>query len=175
MVLNTLVHHPAVAHYLRFVATTVGRDKALRLLQYLARFLSWYFLRKGYNASTIAPWDAMKKNFGSVRKAMRIGKNIEHMKAATVVSTWSSFALPFYPSIFSRPGSARIPQLSRQLASPATNNVIGPRKQIPPPSLPLPYRRPSILLLRLPNSRHPGIPLHHQNRPSQRSQHRPSR
>ncbi|CCX12522.1 peroxisomal biogenesis factor 11 [Pyronema domesticum] len=84
MVLNTLVHHPAVAHYLRFVATTVGRDKALRLLQYLARFLSWYFLRKGYDASTIAPWDAMKKNFGSVRKAMRIGKNIEHMKAATV-------------------------------------------------------------------------------------------
>jgi peroxin-11B len=85
MVADTLVYHPAVAHYLRFVATTVGRDKALRTLQYLARFLSWYLLRKGYTATSIAPWEAIKKNFGSARKVMRIGKNIEHLRAASEV------------------------------------------------------------------------------------------
>ncbi|KAA8893854.1 peroxisomal biogenesis factor 11 [Sphaerosporella brunnea] len=84
MVADTLTYHPFVSHYLRFVATTVGRDKALRTLQYLARFLSWYLLRKGYTAASIAPWDAIKKNFGSTRKAMRIGKNVEHLKAASV-------------------------------------------------------------------------------------------
>ncbi|KAF8243665.1 peroxisomal biogenesis factor 11 [Wilcoxina mikolae CBS 423.85] len=84
MVVDTLVHHPTVAHYLRFVATTVGRDKVLRTLQYLARFLSWYLLRKGYTISAIAPWEAMKKNFGAARKVMRIGKNVEHLKAASV-------------------------------------------------------------------------------------------
>lgn len=87
MVADTLVYHPSVAHYLRFVATTVGRDKALRTVQYLARFLSWYLLRKGYSASTLAPWEAIKKTFGQARKAMRIGKNIEHLKAASVVRT----------------------------------------------------------------------------------------
>ncbi|KAI5844092.1 peroxisomal biogenesis factor 11 [Tricharina praecox] len=83
MVADTLTYHPTLAHYLRFVATTVGRDKALRLVQYMARFLSWYLLRKGYAASSIAPWDAIKKTFGQARKAMRIGKNVEHMKAAS--------------------------------------------------------------------------------------------
>jgi peroxin-11B len=85
MAITTLVHHPFVAQYLRFVSTTVGRDKALRTLQYLARFLSWYLLRKGYSAAAIAPWDAVKKNFASARKAMRLGKNVEHLKAASVV------------------------------------------------------------------------------------------
>jgi len=87
MVADTLTYHPSLAHYLRFIATTVGRDKALRLVQYMARFLSWYLLRKGYAASSIAPWEAIKKTFGQARKVMRIGKNVEHMKAASEVHT----------------------------------------------------------------------------------------
>ena len=85
MVLDTLTYHPTLAHYLRFVSTTVGRDKVLRTLQYLARFLTFYLHRKGYSAAAIVPWEAVKKNFGITRKAMRIGKNIEHIKAASVV------------------------------------------------------------------------------------------
>ena len=87
MVADTLVYHPAVSHYIRFIATTLGRDKALRLLQDLGRFLSWYLLRKGYSASAIAPWEAIKKQFGTGRRIMRIGKNVEHLKAASVVRT----------------------------------------------------------------------------------------
>jgi peroxin-11B len=105
MVVDTLVHHPTVAHYLRFVATTVGRDKVLRTLQYLARFLSWYLLRKGYTVSAIAPWEAMKKNFGAARKVMRIGKNIEHLKAASVVRISSAPLLRQHANHPRRPSS----------------------------------------------------------------------
>ncbi|TGZ78165.1 peroxisomal biogenesis factor 11 [Ascodesmis nigricans] len=82
--ITTLLHHPLLSHYLRFVATTVGRDKVLRTVQYFARFLSFYLLRKGYAKETIQPWAAIKGQFGTVRKAMRLGKNLEHAKAVSV-------------------------------------------------------------------------------------------
>ncbi|KAL7274293.1 Peroxisomal membrane protein PMP27 [Rhizina undulata] len=82
MVADSLVYHPTVSHYLRFISTTVGRDKALRLVQYISRFLAFYLYRKGYNASTLAPVESLKKQFASARKIMRLGKNVEHFKAA---------------------------------------------------------------------------------------------
>jgi len=84
MVADSLVYHPSVAHYLKFVATTVGRDKLLRTIQYFSRFYAWYLFRTNGSPDEIAPWEAIKKQFGFVRKAMRLGKNIEHFKAAAV-------------------------------------------------------------------------------------------
>ncbi|KAG7106015.1 Peroxisomal membrane protein PMP30A like [Verticillium longisporum] len=86
MVVDALIYHPSVAHYLRFVATTVGRDKLLRTLQYFARFYAWYLLRTNGTAAQTAPWDAIKKQFGLTRKLMRVGKNVEHFKAAAAAS-----------------------------------------------------------------------------------------
>ncbi|KZZ96726.1 Peroxisomal biogenesis factor 11 [Moelleriella libera RCEF 2490] len=86
MVVDTLAYHPSVAHYLRFVATTVGRDKLLRTIQYFARFYAWYLLRTNAPQSRIVPWDAAKKQFGLTRKILRVGKNIEHLKAAVVAA-----------------------------------------------------------------------------------------
>lgn len=86
MVADALVYHPSVAHYLRFAATTVGKDKLLRLLQYFARFYSWYLLRTNGSADQMAPWNAIKKQFGTVRKVLRFGKNIEHLKAAAAAA-----------------------------------------------------------------------------------------
>ncbi|KAI9850532.1 MAG: Peroxisomal membrane protein PMP27 [Thelocarpon superellum] len=86
MVADALVYHPSVAHYLKFVATTVGRDKLLRTLQYFSRFYAWYLLRTNASQASIAPFEAIKKNFGLSRKLMRVGKNIEHFKAAAVAS-----------------------------------------------------------------------------------------
>jgi len=86
MVADSLTYHPSVAHYLKFVATTVGRDKLLRTLQYFSRFYAWYLYRTNGTPSEIAPWEVMKKQFGFVRKAMRLGKNIEHFKAAAVMA-----------------------------------------------------------------------------------------
>lgn len=67
-------------------ASPVGRDKVLRTLQYFSRFLAWYLYRTNHPATTVAIFDAIKKNFGSVRKAMRIGKFVEHFKAAAVAA-----------------------------------------------------------------------------------------
>ncbi|CRG84068.1 hypothetical protein PISL3812_01407 [Talaromyces islandicus] len=84
MVADAVVYHPSVAHYLRFVATTLGRDKVLRTLQYFARFYSWYLFRTNNTKAAIAPWDALKKQFGLTRKVLRAGKFVEHLKAAAV-------------------------------------------------------------------------------------------
>jgi hypothetical protein len=72
MVADSLVYHPSVAHYLKFVSTTVGRDKLLRTIQYFSRFYAWYLFRTNGTPGEIAPWEAIKKQFGLIRKAMRV-------------------------------------------------------------------------------------------------------
>jgi hypothetical protein len=84
MVADALVYHPALAHWLRFVATTVGRDKLLRTIQYFSRFYAWYLYRTNQPQSAIEPYNAVKKQFGTTRKILRIGKFAEHLKAASV-------------------------------------------------------------------------------------------
>ncbi|KAI1341216.1 peroxisomal biogenesis factor 11 [Xylariaceae sp. FL0016] len=86
MVADALVYHPSVAHYLRFVATTVGRDKLLRTVQYFSRFYAWYLLRTNGTKAEMAPFEALKKQFGLVRKVLRAGKNVEHVKAAAAAA-----------------------------------------------------------------------------------------
>ncbi|KAF1912157.1 peroxisomal biogenesis factor 11 [Ampelomyces quisqualis] len=86
MVADALIYHPTVSHYLKFIATTVGRDKLLRTLQYFSRFLAWYLYRTNRPMSTIAPFEATKKQFGATRKLMRVGKFVEHFRAAAVAS-----------------------------------------------------------------------------------------
>jgi len=65
---------------------TVGRDKLLRTIQYFARFYAWYLFRTNYPTRLIAPFEAIKKQFGLTRKALRIGKNVEHFKAAAIAA-----------------------------------------------------------------------------------------
>jgi len=85
MVADALIYHPSVTHYLKFVSTTVGRDKLLRTLQYFSRFYAWYLYRTNKPASSIAPFEAVKKSFGQARKILRFGKSIEHFKAAAIL------------------------------------------------------------------------------------------
>jgi peroxin-11B len=94
MIADLVIYHPTISHYLKFAATTVGRDKLLRTLQYFARFYAWVLLRRHTIATTTtpaasaaaaaAPWAATKKQLGIVRKILRVGKNIEHLRAAAV-------------------------------------------------------------------------------------------
>lgn len=86
MVADALIYHPSVAHYLKFLSTTIGRDKLLRTIQYFARFYAWYLLRTDATPAAIAPWAATKKQFGLIRKFLRLGKNVEHLKAAAVAA-----------------------------------------------------------------------------------------
>ncbi|KAI0133525.1 peroxisomal biogenesis factor 11 [Xylariales sp. AK1849] len=86
MVADAVIYHPTVSHYLKFVATTVGRDKLLRTLQYFSRFYAWYLLRTNGTKAEIAPYEVIKKQFGLTRKLLRVGKNIEHLKAAATAA-----------------------------------------------------------------------------------------
>jgi peroxin-11B len=85
MVADALVYHPAVTHYLRYVATTVGRDKVLRTVQYFSRFYAWYLYRTNNPSSAIEPWSKLKTQFALVRKVLRIGKFVEHIRAASEI------------------------------------------------------------------------------------------
>ena len=64
----------------------VGRDKLLRTLQYFSRFYAWYLFRTNNPARLVAPYEAIKKQFGLTRKALRLGKNVEHFKAAVIAA-----------------------------------------------------------------------------------------
>jgi peroxin-11B len=86
MVVDALVYHPTVTHYLKFVSTTVGRDKSLRLIQYFSRFYAWYLFRTNHPESEYKPFEATKKTLGLTRKILRLGKFIEHFKAAAVAA-----------------------------------------------------------------------------------------
>ncbi|GAA5841332.1 hypothetical protein JCM9279_000616 [Rhodotorula babjevae] len=81
-VVHQLVLHPAISASLKVGSTTVGRDKLYRAIQYYARFLAWYCLRKGYANETVAHLNALKSALGLSRKLMRIGKPLEHAQAA---------------------------------------------------------------------------------------------
>ncbi|KAK5079102.1 Peroxisomal membrane protein PMP27 [Lithohypha guttulata] len=83
MVADALIQHPVVTHYLRYVATTVGRDKILRTIQYFARFYAWYLYRTNNPTSAIQPWATLKNQFGLTRKILRIGKFVEHIRGAS--------------------------------------------------------------------------------------------
>lgn len=85
MVADALVYHPAVTHYLRYVATTVGRDKVLRTIQYFARFYAWYLYRTNNPTSAIQPWTVLKTQFGLTRKILRAGKFVEHIRAGSEI------------------------------------------------------------------------------------------
>lgn len=78
---SQLILHPTVSETLKFTATTVGRDKVYRAVQYWSRFYAWYLLRKG-DKDEAARWAALKSHLGTARKLLRIGKPVEHLQAA---------------------------------------------------------------------------------------------
>jgi peroxin-11B len=61
-----------VQPWLKFTATTVGRDKLYRTLQYFSRFLAWYIARQGVTKETVARFNNLKKTLALSRK--RTGK-----------------------------------------------------------------------------------------------------
>ncbi|KAG0056109.1 Peroxisomal membrane protein PMP27 [Gryganskiella cystojenkinii] len=75
-----------VQPWLRFAATTVGRDKVYRAVQYFSRFLAWYLFRQGATKETVARFNNLKKTLALSRKLMRVGKPVEHVEAAAAAS-----------------------------------------------------------------------------------------
>lgn len=69
--------HAAVDHFNRYLNTTVGREKACRLVQYFARFYAFYLFRNGAPKETIQRWVDLKTHLGNGRKFFRLLKPVE--------------------------------------------------------------------------------------------------
>lgn len=75
MVCDTVVYHPSVSRLIRFLDSTAGREKVLRLLQYLSRFLAFQ------QSSVLAK--QLQAQFTVVRKILRFLKPLNHLQAAS--------------------------------------------------------------------------------------------
>ncbi|KAG0222802.1 Peroxisomal membrane protein PMP27 [Mortierella sp. GBA43] len=73
-----------VQPWLRFTATTVGRDKIYRAVQYFSRFLAWYLLRQGATKETVARFNSLKKTLGLSRKCKPV-EHLENAAKATII------------------------------------------------------------------------------------------
>ncbi|KAF8581638.1 peroxisomal biogenesis factor 11 [Ramaria rubella] len=95
---SQVILHPIVSQSLKVWATTLGRDKTYRAVQYFARFLAWYLIRRGY-AVEGARWNNLKSSLASGRKLMRLFKPIENLQAALRAMQASASALEQITSI----------------------------------------------------------------------------
>lgn len=74
MVLDTVIYHPTLTKFISLLNKTAGREKILRLLQYLVRFLAVQY-RSGLNRQ-------LQSEFTSVRKILRFFKPLNHIQDA---------------------------------------------------------------------------------------------
>ncbi|ODV97301.1 hypothetical protein PACTADRAFT_32773 [Pachysolen tannophilus NRRL Y-2460] len=83
MVCDTVIYHPTLVRLKKFLDATAGREKALRLLQYLCRFLSYYCYQKGFNLDTIQLFKKIQGIITTNRKALRFLKPLNHLTNAS--------------------------------------------------------------------------------------------
>ncbi|WWD17340.1 hypothetical protein CI109_101781 [Kwoniella shandongensis] len=76
-----LILHPKMSQSLAVLATTIGRDKAYRLIQYLSRLIAWSLLRRG-NVDAAARWEGLKNGFATGRRVMRLFRPAEFLQSA---------------------------------------------------------------------------------------------
>lgn len=75
MVCDTIIYHPWIVHLIKFLDTTAGREKLLRFLQYLSRFLS-------FSLNSIKA-RSLQLQFLLIRKVLRFLKPLNHIQLAS--------------------------------------------------------------------------------------------
>ncbi|KZS93465.1 peroxisomal biogenesis factor 11 [Sistotremastrum niveocremeum HHB9708] len=91
---SQVILHPTLTQSLKLL---------YRAVQYLARFIAWFLVRRGATVEA-ARWEALKTALGSGRKLIRLGKPLEHLQAAMKAT-----------QLRSNPGE-RITAIGRQLS-----------------------------------------------------------
>jgi hypothetical protein len=81
MVADTLVYHPTLRKLTKYLDSTAGREKSLRLVQYLVRFLSYYALQKGLPELSRL-FKSLQGQAAFIRKALRFLKPLNHIQDA---------------------------------------------------------------------------------------------
>lgn len=85
--------------YSRYLATTLGRDKLLRLVQYASQVCSWFLRIRGLD---LAGCNRIKGHMALTRKVLRLGKTVDFWFAAldaTKRAGTTGFAVPQFASI----------------------------------------------------------------------------
>ncbi|KAJ3001587.1 Peroxisomal membrane protein PMP27 [Thoreauomyces humboldtii] len=75
--MNVLISPQLHDHTVRYLGTSVGRDKIHRFVQYFTRFLVWHGQRNGYEKETLTRMTNLMAALGSTRKLMRVGRQVE--------------------------------------------------------------------------------------------------
>ncbi|KAJ3039935.1 Peroxisomal membrane protein PMP27 [Rhizophlyctis rosea] len=83
----SLVSTKTADQTVKFLSTTVGRDRINRFVQYLARYLVWHGQRTGYSKETIDRLSKLMTNVAQTRKLMRVGRQVEFANAIQKAST----------------------------------------------------------------------------------------
>lgn len=83
MVADTLVYHPTLTKFIKFIDSTPKREKCFRLVAYLSRFLSYYLHRKGFSPEVVQKFKDLKAHTTFIRKGMRFLKPLNHLQAAS--------------------------------------------------------------------------------------------
>ncbi|RXK35407.1 hypothetical protein M231_07351 [Tremella mesenterica] len=76
-----LILHPKLSQALSLLATTNGRDKVFRLIQYLSRLIAWSLTRRGY-ADTADRFEGLKLGMTRARKALRLFRAADFLQSA---------------------------------------------------------------------------------------------
>ncbi|KAM5519548.1 Peroxisomal membrane protein PMP30A [Fusarium oxysporum f. sp. phaseoli] len=80
---NTVNLRPWVHHLMKISSTLVGRDKLIRLIQYLSRLRIWLLLNnKNSSQSNLEQWKKLVRHLNSTRKLLRVGRAPEYVQAA---------------------------------------------------------------------------------------------
>lgn len=81
MVADTVVYHPSLGKLIKYLDSTAGREKTLRLVQYLVRFLAFHATQKGLpDLSRLLKSIQAQATF--VRKTLRFLKPLNHLQDA---------------------------------------------------------------------------------------------
>ncbi|BEJ16585.1 hypothetical protein CspHIS471_0511900 [Cutaneotrichosporon sp. HIS471] len=84
-VVDALILNPKVTQSLALLATTLGRDKLYRLIQYVSRVIAWSLARNGH-VDLASRFDGLKGALGQARKLMRVFKPLENLQAAVKIA-----------------------------------------------------------------------------------------
>lgn len=83
MVADTLVYHPTLTKFIKFIDSTPKREKCFRLVAYLSRFLSYYLQRQGFPIELVKKFADLKQHATFIRKGLRFLKPLNHLQAAS--------------------------------------------------------------------------------------------
>lgn len=83
MVADTLIYHPTLSKFIKFIDSTPKREKCFRLVAYLSRFLSYYLQRQGFPLELVKKFADLKQHATFIRKGLRFLKPLNHLQAAS--------------------------------------------------------------------------------------------